>query len=306
METLIEQYLNPELDPVMEALEKLTDDRVSQKQKLSSAMEAAEQLAERVTEVEVSVVGLTHLSEQQQQLAERLRQLSQTTVGTEEYDTAQRAVAETISSLVTMISSMGPALRSVQGTLADLALMYKATLEVAEHPVKLSAASTKNVSQGLSKQISMSLKSELGPLVNQSFARVQESIDGTVNRAVERLQRERALLTKELGKVSQERQKIEESIRKDTDRINNTKRFALWTVLAALLVGAGFVAIGSLGVGAMNFLGIPDGLGTLWSNVASAETWYSTVGWLVVTLAVMGLIVSPMAYVAAKVVSEGK
>lgn len=54
----------------------------------------------------------------------------------------------------------------------------------------------------------------------------------------------------------------------------------------------------------MTFLGIPNGLGALWSHVAGAETWYGTLGWLIVTMTVMGLIVSPMVYLAAKLIGN--
>ncbi|AQS72993.1 hypothetical protein [Corynebacterium ammoniagenes] len=104
--------------------------------------------------------------------------------------------------------------------------------------------------------------------------------------------------------MTTERQKLAEAIQKDTERMENTKRFALWVIIAALLVGAGLTAIGALGVGVMQFLGLPDGVGTLWGHVTAAETWYSTVGWLAVTLGTIGLIVSPMVYVASKLAGD--
>lgn len=45
--------------------------------------------------------------------------------------------------------------------------------------------------------------------------------------------------------------------------------------------------------------------GALWSHVAGAETWYGTVGWLIVTMTVIGLIVGPMVYLAEKVIEIG-
>lgn len=122
--------------------------------------------------------------------------------------------------------------------------------------------------------------------------------------AVSRLEKERARLAKELEKVSTERQKLTEAIEKDSVRIDNTKRFALWAVMAALLAGVGFTSIGGLSAGVMTFLGIPDRVGALWSHVAGAQTWYSTIGWLIVTVTVMGLIVSPMVYIASKLIGD--
>ncbi|WP_022863704.1 hypothetical protein [Corynebacterium massiliense] len=75
--------------------------------------------------------------------------------------------------------------------------------------------------------------------------------------------------------------------------------------MTILVACVGFVAIGGLGVGVMTFLGIPDGLGALWSHVAGAETWYGTVGWLIVIMTVIGLIVGPMVYLAEKVIEIG-
>ncbi|WP_042408176.1 hypothetical protein [Corynebacterium jeddahense] len=296
----LETYLDESLDPVLEVLETMEDQRLKDSARMAAALEAMDELENRISSIAASETELNTLSEQQQKLDKQLKKLAQTTVGTKEYDQAQKAVAQTISSLVSMLADIGPAMRNIQKTLGDLAVMYRATLEVSKHPVRLSDESATSVSRGLTRQLTTSLSSDIRPVVNESFRRVQADIDNTVNAAVSRLEKERARLSKALEKVSTERLELAEAIEKDTARIDNTKRFALWSVLAALLASVGFVAIGGLGVGVMTFLGIPDGLGTLWSYVAGAETWYGTVGWLIVTLAVMGLIVSPMVYLAAK------
>ena len=300
----MEDYIDESLDPVMDALEKMQDRHTKDATKTVAALKAVEELEKQIQSIGASGQELQTLSAQQRQLDKQLQRLAQTTVGTKEYDAAQKAVAETISSLVQMLSDMGPAMRGIQKTLHDLAAMYKATLEVAKHPVRLSDKSAQSVSQGLTRQLSTSLSSEVKPVVETSFKRVETSIERSVNEAVARLEEERARLAKELEKVSAERKELAEAIEKDTERINNTKRFALWSVLAALLASVGFVTIGGLGVGVMTFLGIPDGLGTIWGHVAGAETWYGTIGWLIVTMTVMGLIVSPMVYLAAKLIGD--
>ena len=300
----LEAYLDESMDPVLEALETMQSQRMQDSEKIAAALKAIDELESRISSIAASEKELYTLSEQQQKLKKQLKSLAQTTVGTKEYDQAQKAVAQTISSLISMLADMGPAMRNIQKTLGDLAVMYRATLEVAKHPVKLSNESALSVSRGLTRQLTTSLSSDIRPVVNESFRRVQDDIDGTVNAAVSRLKKERALLAKELEKVSAERQELADLIEKDIKRIDNTKRFALWSVLAALLASVGFVAIGGLGVGVMTFLGIPDGLGTLWSHVAGAETWYGVIGWLIVTITVMGLIVSPMVYLAAKWIGD--
>ncbi|APT81877.1 hypothetical protein CAMM_02715 [Corynebacterium ammoniagenes DSM 20306] len=300
----LETYLDESLDPILEALETMQSQRTKDSTKTAAALKAVSELETKIQSIAASEKELLRLSGQQQKLGEQLKSLAQTTVGTKEYDQAQRAVAETISSLVNMLTDMAPSMKSIQKTLGDLAAMYRATLEVAKHPVKLSDESAKSVSRGLTRQLTTSLSSDLRPLVNESFKSVQDSLDSTVNAAVNRLERERARLSKELEKVTTERQKLAEAIQKDTERMENTKRFALWVIIAALLVGAGLTAIGALGVGVMQFLGLPDGVGTLWGHVTAAETWYSTVGWLAVTLGTIGLIVSPMVYVASKLAGD--
>lgn len=300
----LETYLDESLDPILEALETMQSQRTKDSTKTAAALKAVSELETKIQSIAASEKELLRLSGQQQKLGEQLKSLAQTTVGTKEYDQAQRAVAETISSLVNMLTDMGPSMKSIQKTLGDLAAMYRATLEVAKHPVKLSDESAKSVSRGLTRQLTTSLSSDLRPLVNESFKSVQDSLDSTVNAAVNRLERERARLSKELEKVTTERQKLAEAIQKDTERTENTKRFALWAIVATLLVGAGLTAIGALGVGVMQFLGLPDGVGTLWGHVAAAETWYSTLGWLAVTLGAIGLIVSPMVYVASKLAGD--
>lgn len=300
----LETYLDESLDPVLEALETMQDQRSKDSAKMAAALKALDELESTISSIAASETELNMLSGQQQKLDKQLKKLAQTTVGTKEYDQAQKAVAQTISSLISLLADMGPAMRNVQKTLGDLAAMYRATLEVAKHPVRLSDESAASVSRGLTRQLTTSLSSDIRPVVNESFRRVQDDIDNTVNAAVSRLGQERARLAKELAKVSAERQELAELIEKDTERIDSTKRFALWSVLAVLLASVGFVAIGGLGEGLMAFLGIPDGLGTLWGHVAGAETWYGTIGWLIVTMTVMGLIVSPMVYIAAKLIGD--
>lgn len=300
----LEVYLDESLDPVLEALETMQKQRTTDAEKTDAVLKAMDELERRISSVAASEKELSKLSKQQTLLDEQLKRLAQTTVGTKEYDKAQKAVAETITSLVNMLTDMGPAMRNIQMTLGDLAAMYRATLEVSKHPVRLSDESASSVSRGLAKQLMTSLSSDLKPVVNESFRRVKTNIDRTVNAAVSRLEDERAQLAKELEKVSAERLRLAEAIEKDTVRIDNTKRFALWSVLAVLLASVGFTAIGGLGVGVMKFLGIPDGLGALWGHVVHAETWYSTIGWLIVTMIVMGLIVGPMVYLAEKLVGN--
>ncbi|RNE48863.1 hypothetical protein C5L39_06095 [Corynebacterium alimapuense] len=82
----------------------------------------------------------------------------------------------------------------------------------------------------------------------------------------------------------------------------DTKRFTLWAVVASALIGAGMTAVGALGVGVMRFFGL-EGVSALWSHVAAAETWYATVGWLILTLGVIGLLVSPILYVTVKILN---
>ena len=301
---VLEAYLNESLDPVLEALETMQSQRAKDSEKMASALKAVNELKRRTSNVATSEKELSKLSGQQKLLDKQLKMLARTTVGTKEYDQAQKAVAETISSLVNMLTDMGPALKNIQKTLGDLAAMYRATLEVAKHPVRLSDESAVSVSRGLTKQLTTSLSSEIKPLVNKSFEGVQKELDDSANAAVNRMEKERARLSKELEKVSAERKKLTEAIERDTERIDNTKRFALWAVLAALLASSGFVAIGGLGIGIMTFLGIPEGLGALWGHVAGAETWYGTIGWLFVTVTVMGFIVSPMIYIASKLIGD--
>lgn len=300
----LETYLEESLDPVLEALETMQEQRTKDSAKMATALKAMDALESRISSIAASEGELNTLSEQQQKLNKQLKKLARTTVGTKEYAQTQKAVAETISSLVNMLTDMGPAMRNIQKTLLDLAKMYRATIEVAKHPVRLSDESAMSVSRGLTRQLTACLSSGIRPVVNESFERVQTDLDSTVNAAVSRLEKESARLSRELEKVSTERQKLAEAIQKDTDRIDNTKRFALWSVLAALMASVGFVAIGGLGVGVMTYLGFPDGLGALWGHVADAETWYSTIGWLTVTMTVIGLIVGPMFYLALKLTRD--
>ena len=301
-ENALEEYLDEALDPVLEALETMQSNRVTDATKTAAALKAVEELEKQIQSIGTSEQELQTLSAQQQKLDKQLKSLAQTTVGTKEYDAAQKAVAETISSLVSMLTDMGPAMRSIQKTLNDLAAMYKATLEVAKHPVRLSDESAKSVSQGLTRQLSTSLSSTVKPVVETSFERDEESIDRTVNTAVNRLEKERERLSRQLEKAAGEREKLNEALAKDAERMADTKRFTLCVVVAAALIGAGMTAVGALGVGVMNFFGL-EGVSALWTHVAGADTWYATVGWLILTLGVIGLLASPIMYVAIKILN---
>ena len=210
----LETYLDESLDPVLEALEIMQNQHSKDSAKMDAALEAMNVLESRISSIAASEKELNTLSEQQQKLDKQLKTLAQTTVGTREYDQAQKAVAETISSLVIMLADMGPAMRSIQKTLGDLAKMYRATLEVAKHPVRLSDESATSVSRGLTRQLTTSLSSDIRPAVDESFRRVQADIDSAVDAAVSRLEKERALLAKELVKVSAERRKLAGQSRK--------------------------------------------------------------------------------------------
>lgn len=301
----LENYLDESLDPILEALETMQSQHSKDSEKMTSALKAMDDLESRISSIATSEAELKTLSEQQSKLDAQLKTLAQTTVGTKEYDQAQKAVAETISSLIGMLTDMGPALNSIRTTLGDLAVMYRATLEVSKHPVRLSDESAESVSHGLARQLTRTLTTEIRPVVDESFRRVQTDLDSLIDAGVSRMEKERARLSRELEKVTAEREKLAEAIQRDTERMDNTKQFALWSVLAALVASVGFVAIGGLGVGVMTFLGLPDGLKALWGQVADAATWYGTLGWLIVTMTIMGLIISPMVYLAGKVIDIG-
>lgn len=286
----VEQLVWDATEPLAGAVETLGK---SQKTAVEKQKELAQTLANIEQQIEnlgISEKELQHLRQQQTTLNEQLRQLSQTTVGTSEYNAAQKAAAETIEAIISMLTSMGPSMNQIQQTLLNLSQMYRATLEVAQHPVQLSNDAAESLSSGLSRQLTRTLTTEIRPVVDAAFDRVKADVESASDMAVERLAAERLRheeQLQEMRELHQEQAALVEKIEKQTAR---SRDFALW-VLTGCITGFTAVAVlGFFGHGLLSVLGIPAGMGWLWGQVFGAGSWYAGLGWFIVALVSLGAV----------------
>lgn len=269
-------------------------------QKQKDLAETLANLEQQIENLGIPEKELQHLQQQQTTLNEQLRQLSQATVGTKEYNAAQQAAAETIEAIISMLTNMGPAMGQIQQTLLELSRMYRATLEVAKHPVQLSKSAAESVSEGLGRQLKSSLNSEIRPVVSAAFDRVKDDVQAASDRAAERLAAERERHEKqlqEMRKLHQEQAALVEKIEKQTAR---SRDFALW-VLTGCITGFTAVAVmGFFGNGLFEVLGIPAGMGWLWAQVFAAGSWYAGLGWFIVALLALGAVLWGLGWLVVK------
>ena len=168
--------------------------------------------------------------------------------------------------------------------------MYRATLEVANHPVQLSKNAAESVSSGLSRQLTRTLTTEIRPVVSAAFEQVKDDVQNASDRAAERLEAERKRHEQQLQQMRelhQEQAALVEKIEKQTAR---SRDFALW-VLTGCITGFTAVAVlGFFGHGLLSVLGIPAGMSWLWAQVFGASSWYAGLGWFIVALVSLGAV----------------
>lgn len=286
----IEQLVWDSTEPLTGAVGTLGKSQKSTAEKQKELAQTLADIEQQIENLGISEKELKRLETQQKQLKEQLRQLAQATVGTAEYNAAQQAAAETIEAIISMLTNMGPAMGQIQQTLLELSRMYRATLEVANHPVQLSKNAAESVSSGLSRQLTRTLTTEIRPVVSAAFEQVKADVESESDKAVERLAAERKRHEQQLEEMRdlhQEQAALVEKIEKQTAR---SRDFALW-VLTGCITGFTAVAVlGFFGHGLLSVLGIPAGMSWLWAQVFGASSWYAGLGWFIVALVSLGAV----------------
>ena len=277
------------------------NDRAKTEQEKRQALEKAlESIETSIGQMSASNELLPHLKQQQAQLSEQLQRLSATTVGTGEYARTQESIAKILNDIVTTVSSMSPAMTSMQATMRDLAVMYQATLEVADHPVQLSERSAQSISGGLSKQLMMSLSSEISPSVEKAYAQVQHEIKRHYERAVAELEREREKMAKETERRSRLLDEEKALLERKESLSQQSQRFTLWSITAVVAATMGLVAIGALGHGLLTLVGVDVGIRQMWERTWDASTWYGGVGWFLLSVGVVSVVIGSAGFAGAK------
>ena len=283
----IEQLVWDSTEPLTGAVETLGKSQKSTVEKQKELAQTLANLEQQIGNLGISEKELQHLKQQQTTLNEQLRQLSQTTVGTSEYNAAQKAAAETIDAIISMLTSMGPAMNQIQQTLLELSKMYRATLEVAKHPVQLSKSAAESVSEGLARQLKSSLTSEIRPVVSAAFEQVKDDVQTALDSAAERLAGERKRHEQQLQEMRELHEQQAALVQKIEKQTAQSQRFALWVITGCITGVTAAAVLGFFGHGLLTVLGIPNGMGWLWGQVFGASSWYAGLGWFIVALLVL-------------------
>ncbi|OFN75396.1 hypothetical protein HMPREF2537_02795 [Corynebacterium sp. HMSC074E01] len=283
----IEQLVWDSTEPLTGAVETLGKSQKSTAEKQKELAQTLANLEQQIENLGLPEKELQHLQQQQNELKQQLQTLAQTTVGTSEYDKAQKKAAETIEAIISMLTSMGPAMNQIQQTLLELSRMYQATLEVAKHPVQLSKSAAESVSEGLGRQLKSSLKSEIRPVVSAAFEQVKDDVSAASDRAAERLAAERKRHEQQLEKMRELHEQQAELVAKIEKQTAQSQKFALWVITACISGVTAAAVLGFFGHGLLNVLGIPSGMGWLWTQVFDAGSWYAGLGWFIVALLVL-------------------
>ncbi|WP_235933599.1 hypothetical protein [Corynebacterium qintianiae] len=300
----IEEQITTAVDPILETLTMIADARKTDAEKIVAAEAALDHIQSQVSEMDEWETALSGLSTQQGELERQLQQLAQTTVGTTEYQQAQQAVAETISSLVEITTGLVPAMGSIQNTLTDLAVMYKATLELSRSPVQLSDSAASAISKMLSAQLTRTLISAIRDLVRAEVREGYNQVQEAVDHSVDRVEAANAALVARLGRLldrmTAAADKYDVTVSKIEDRTAVTIRLAVWlAVTATVAIGAAAVAGVAL-QGVLGLLGVGAGMSELWTRAWGADVWYIGLGWGVLAVALTAGLVAGLGWCATR------
>ncbi|RAV34769.1 relaxase/mobilization nuclease domain-containing protein [Corynebacterium heidelbergense] len=284
-ETRVHSLITDRLEPVVETIQESPT-----RQELESSLS---EIDTRIQKLGVSYQALNGLSEQQQKLERQLSVLSRTTVGTEEYNHAQQKVSETISSMVRMISGLGPSLAEIKQLLAELLRMYRATLEMGKHPVQLSEKSSDSISAGLARQLSETLSQSFKPLVSDISNEIRDDVTGAIKRT---LVNEHQQLANDVQRLQAENKDLHKTLETAADQARRQSRVTVWALTGTIAILASLMSIGALGKSLLDILGVTQGIPALWAHVWAAEGFWPTTGWLFVTILTLGVVLGGLGW----------
>ncbi|MDN8624164.1 hypothetical protein [Corynebacterium kroppenstedtii] len=146
-----------------------------------------------------------------------------------------------------------------------------------------------------------SLTSSLEPLVEVAVSEAMSKESKSLHEAAEASKKARSALLQEkesneklLEEIRAERKQYNDDMEKSNTNFIKACMSASWIAASVLFVAIALVAVGALGKGLLEMFGIPDGIGALWSHVQEANGIGSTLGWLALTLIVLGVLIALM------------
>ena len=219
-----------------------------------------------------------------------------------------------ITGLIRNIEDLPNGLEGVKGYLIEiseqmsrLTRMQQLVLKAAESPIHLDKDSSQAVAQSLNAQMTSSLTSSLEPLVEVAVSEAMSKESESLREAAKASKKARNALLQEkeaneklLEEIRAERKQYNDDMEKSNTNFIKACQSASWIAASVLVVAIALVAVGALGKGLLSMLGIPDGVSALWGHVQEASGIGPTLGWLALTLLVIGLVVGLMGWMLSQ------
>ena len=219
-----------------------------------------------------------------------------------------------ITGLIKNIEDLPNGLEGVKGYLIEiseqmsrLTRMQRLVLKAAESPIHLDKDSSQAVAQSLNAQMTSSLTSSLEPLVEVAVSEAMSKESESLREAAKASKKARNALLQEkeaneklLEEIRAERKQYNDDMEKSNTNFIKACQSASWIAASVLVVAIALVAVGALGKGLLSMLGIPDGVSALWGHVQEASGIGPTLGWLALTLLVIGLVVGLMGWMLSQ------
>ncbi|CAB0671346.1 hypothetical protein CIP107563_02374 [Corynebacterium diphtheriae] len=154
-----------------------------------------------------------------------------------------------------------------------------------------------------------SLTTDLEPLVAVAVSEAMSKESESLHKAAKASDKARNALLQEkesneklLEEIRAERKKYNDDMEKSNTHFIKACLSASWIAASVLFVTIALVAVGALGKGLLSMLGIPEGMGALWSHVQEANGIGPTLGWLVLTLITIGILIALMTWMLSQAV----
>lgn len=154
-----------------------------------------------------------------------------------------------------------------------------------------------------------SLTSSLEPMVEVAVSEAMSKESESLREAAKASREARGALLREkesneklLEEIRAERKKYNDDMEKSNRNFIKACQSAAWIAASVLVVAIALVAVGALGKGLLSMLGLPEGISALWGHVQEADGVAPTLGWLALTLLVIGLVVGLMGWMLSQAV----
>ena len=235
-------------------------------------------------------------------------------VSSSHFQVTMMEVQQMITGLIKNIEDLPNGLEGVKGYLIEiseqmsrLTRMQQLVLKAAESPIHLDKDSSQAVAQSLNAQMTSSLTSSLEPLVEVAVSEAMSKESESLHKAAEASKKARSTLLQEkesneklLEEIRAERKKYNDDMEKSNTNFIKACMSASWIAASVLFVAIALVAVGALGNGLLSMLGIPDGVSALWGHVQEANGIGPTLGWLALTLIVIGVLIALMTWMLSQ------